>query len=50
MTQLRRLLAVFAFVTGGLAAELARPVYCSLLNVASTAPGSTVCRRKRAKV
>ena len=50
MTQLSRLLAVFAFVAGGLAAELAKPVYCSLLSVANTTPGSTVCRRKRAKV
>ncbi|EJL87740.1 hypothetical protein PMI16_02626 [Herbaspirillum sp. CF444] len=40
----RRLLAIFAFVAGGLAAELARPVYCSLLNVTSTASAR---RRKR---
>ncbi|MFL9878675.1 hypothetical protein PQR63_09795 [Herbaspirillum rhizosphaerae] len=47
MRLLRRLLAVFAFVAGGLAAELAKPLYCSLLNVASATPAR---RRKRAKV
>ena len=47
MNPVKRLLAIFAFVAGGFAAELAKPVYCSLLNVASTAGTS---RRKRAKV
>ncbi|WP_157050397.1 hypothetical protein [Herbaspirillum rhizosphaerae] len=47
MRQLRRVLAIFAFVAGGFATEMARPVYCSLLNVASTEPTR---RRKRAKV
>ena len=46
MTGLQRFLAIFAFLAGGFAAELAKPVYCSLLNVANT-PAS---RRKRAKV
>jgi len=44
---LRRFLAIFAFLAGGFAAELAKPVYCSLLNVAGT---DRVSRRKRAKV
>ncbi len=47
MRYLRRFLAVCVFVAGGFAAELAKPVYCSLLNVASTAPAR---RRKRAGV
>jgi hypothetical protein len=47
VTGLKRFLAIFAFLAGGFAAELAKPVYCSLLNVASTA---RVSRRKRAKV
>jgi len=46
VTGLKRFLAIVAFLAGGFAAELARPVYCSLLNVAST----RVSRRKRAKV
>jgi hypothetical protein len=29
---MRRLLAILAFLTGGLAAELAQPVYCSLVH------------------
>ena len=47
MRPVTRLLAIFAFLAGGFAAELAKPVYCSLLNVSSTA---RVSRRKRAKV
>ena len=47
MKRLRRLLAAFAFMAGGFAAELAKPVYCSLLNATSSA---AACRRKRAKV
>ena len=47
MRPVTRLLAIFAFLAGGFAAELAKPVYCSLLNVANTA---RVSRRKRAKV
>jgi len=35
---LNRLLAILAFVAGGLATELSRPVYCTLLNVANAAP------------
>ena len=46
MTGLKRFLAIVAFLAGGFAAELAKPVYCSLLNVAST----QASRRKRAKV
>lgn len=30
---MRRLMAVLAFVAGGLAAELAHPVHCSLIDV-----------------
>jgi len=30
---MRRLMAIFAFLAGGLAAELAHPVHCSLVNV-----------------
>ena len=44
MRYLKRVLAIFAFLAGGFAAELAKPVYCSLLNVASTVPAR---RRKR---
>jgi len=47
---LRRLLAIFAFLTGGLAAELAKPVYCSLLNVASTNRAQRNQRAKPAEV
>jgi len=43
----KRLLAIFAFVAGGFAAELTKPVYCSLLNVTNSAPAR---RRKRAEV
>lgn len=33
MTRLiRRLMAILAFVAGGLAAEIAHPVHCSLIN------------------
>ena len=38
MSYLKRLLAILAFTAGGLAAELSKPVYCSLLNVTSTTP------------
>lgn len=34
MKYMRRFLAIFAFVSGGVAAEMVRPVYCSLLHVA----------------
>ena len=30
---MRRLMAILAFLAGGLAAELAHPVHCSLVNV-----------------
>ena len=30
---MRRLMAILAFLAGGLAAELAHPVQCSLVNV-----------------
>ncbi|MEA3131144.1 MAG: hypothetical protein QOF46_2939 [Paraburkholderia sp.] len=30
---MRRLVAILAFLAGGLAAELAHPVQCSLINV-----------------
>ncbi|MBB4513780.1 hypothetical protein [Paraburkholderia fungorum] len=30
---MRRLMAMLAFVAGGLAAELAHPVHCSLISV-----------------
>jgi len=47
MRYLRRFLAVFVFAMGGFAAELAKPVYCSLLNVASTASGTASARRRK---
>jgi hypothetical protein len=34
---MRRLMAILAFLAGGLAAELAHPVHCSLVNGASQA-------------
>jgi hypothetical protein len=30
---MKRLLAILAFLAGGLAAEIAHPVHCSLVNV-----------------
>ncbi|CAB3647581.1 hypothetical protein LMG24238_00881 [Paraburkholderia sediminicola] len=30
---MRRLMTILAFLAGGLAAELAHPVHCSLINV-----------------
>jgi hypothetical protein len=30
---MRRLMSILAFLAGGLAAEMAHPVHCSLLNV-----------------
>ena len=30
---MRRLMAILAFLAGGLAAEMANPVHCSLVNV-----------------
>ncbi|MEA3126909.1 MAG: hypothetical protein QOD67_3928 [Caballeronia sp.] len=30
---MRRLVAILAFLAGGLAAEIAHPVHCSLVNV-----------------
>jgi hypothetical protein len=40
---MRRLLAIVAFVAGGLAAELAHPLHCSLIK----ASGAQLKRRKR---
>ncbi|WP_267929912.1 hypothetical protein [Paraburkholderia sp. ZP32-5] len=40
---MRRLLAIVAFVAGGLAAELAHPLQCSLIQ----ASGVQLKRRKR---
>jgi len=44
MKHARRVLAIFAFLAGGFAAETVKPVCCSLLNVTGTAPAP---RRKR---
>jgi hypothetical protein len=40
---MRRLLAIVVFLTGGLAAELAHPLQCSLMQ----ASGAQLKRRKR---
>ncbi|WP_310698449.1 hypothetical protein [Paraburkholderia sp. USG1] len=40
---MRRLLAILVFVSGGLAAELAHPAHCSLLN----ASRAQIKRQKR---
>ena len=42
---MKRLMAVLAFLAGGLAAELAHPVQCSLVNV-NTVNRVRVNRRK----
>jgi hypothetical protein len=42
---MRRLMAILAFVAGGLAAEMAHPVHCSLVNM-NTVNRVRVNRRK----